>query len=157
MADTSKLLLLGGAGALLYFWLKGSSTSAPAPAPAGGTSAPPPPATATPPAPAQSAYNSLAAIYLRLTAQVQANSNDPALKQQQGQFYATPDVFDYYLSQVSQYQLGSSGLAAVFPGVSTPITLPAFWGPTSNYLAQTKGLSGLGLFQGLAGYGRGRR
>lgn len=162
MADTSKILLLGAAGVAAYLWWSSSSpTSTAAPAPSAGGTTPPPPApgttpVTTPPA-AQSAYNSLAAIYLRLTAQVQANSTDPAITQSQGQFSAPPEVFNYYLGQISTFALDSAGMAAVFPQGNAPVTLPNFWGPVSQYLAQNKGLSGLGLFRGLAGYGRGRR
>ncbi len=162
MADTNKLVTIAlvGVGAYLaYEWFFAT------PAAASGTSGAVPPAqtptmpnltgssvgttpqpanptpTPAPPA-AQSPYNSLAAIGIRLAAQVQSNSSDPAITQKQGQTFATPSVFNYYLGQVSNYALDGTGMAAAFPGGDVQMSLPAFWSAASQYLAQAKGLSG---------------
>ena len=164
------VVLLGGAAYLGYKLFLSPATSA---AQSSGTPTPPttppgvnpqaagpvastPPVTATGPAPAQSPYNSLAQTWQRLNAQVQANANDPAITSQQGVFIATPSVFNYYLAQVSSYNLDAPGMATAFPGGDVPMSLGAFWSAASQYLAQSKGLSG---FRGMAGLilSRGRR
>lgn len=157
------ILLFGGAAYLGYkLFLSPASgmaqasgtpqppANSPGVSPAAGPAASP----ATSPAPAQSAYNSLDATFQRLNSQVQANSTDPAITQQQGVFIATPSVFNYYLAQVSNFSLDSQGMATVFPNKGeVPTSLGAFWSAVSQYLAQSKGLSG---YRGLAGVIAGR-
>ena len=163
------VVLLGGAAWLAYELFLSPATSAAqssaTPQPAGGTpssavgaAAAPAPATAPAPAPAQSSYNSLDATFQRLSAQVQANSNDPAITSQQGVLIAKPSVFNYYLGQVSSYALDANGMAAAFPGGDNPMALGSFWSAASGYLAQSKGLSGI-RGRGMAGLilSRGRR
>lgn len=154
-------LLLGGAGYLAYEWFFASSTSAAVSAgpsttpPAGGS----PPASAPPAASPASGYNSLDQTYQRLVQTLQQNSSDPALAQVQGSLQATPDVFNYYLARVSAYSLDGPGMQQAFgPAPHQPISLGAFWSAASAWLAQTKGLSGIGG-RGLAGIfaGAGRR
>lgn len=161
------IVLLGGAGYLAYKLFMSPATTA---AQASGTPTPPaaspgvnPPAAGSAsspasPAPAQSAYNSLDATFQRFSAQVQSNASDPAITSQQGTYIATPSVFNYYLAQVSSFNLDSTGMAAAFPGGDVPMSLGAFWSAASGYLAKSKGLSGW-RGQGMAGLilSRGRR
>lgn len=155
------IVLLGGAAYLGYkLFLSPATTAA---QPSGTPSTTPPassqtPATSAPAAPAVSSYNSLDQTFTRLSAQVAANKNDPAITSQQGTYIAKPSVFNYYLGQVSGYALDANGMAAAFPGGDNPLSLGAFWSAASNYLAQSKGLSGI-AGRGMAGYilSRGRR
>lgn len=159
MADTSKIVpvLLIGGGAYLAYQLFFATPAAAAPASPSGTAGAAPtmpnltgsPAPAAAPQPVQapqSAYNSLDATFQRLSAQVQANASDPAITQQQGQAFAKPSVLNYYLGQISSYALDANGMAAAFPGGDVPMSLPSFWSAASQYLAQNKGLSGLGFY-----------
>lgn len=155
-------LLLGGAGYLAYEWFFAPSSAA---APSATT----PPATggqstlmlpsmlntggasnATTAAAPNSSFNSLDAIYQRLAQKMQS-VNDPAVTQ--SGTAATPDIFNYYLGQVSSYQLSASAMGQLFgpePAGSQPVTLAGFWSAASGWLAQNKGLSGFGG-RGLAG------
>ena len=164
------IVLIGGAAYLGYkIFLSPATTAAQAsgtpqgsPTPAGaGTAGVQPGAAAaalSTAAPAQSPYNSLDATFGRLTAQVQSNAaGDPAITQLQGTYQATPSVFNYYLGQVSSYALDAPGMASAFPAGDKPMSLGAFWSAASQYLAQSKGLSGIGGGRGLAGYILSRR
>jgi hypothetical protein len=153
MADSSKvlpILLIGGAGYFVYKWMATPSSATPTTPGTAGTAGTATPA-AAPASPPQSSYNSLDATYQRLAAMVAANGpTDPALSQVQGQWTAkSADVFNYYLGKVSQYNLDANGMAAAF-GPSAPLTLGQFWSGASNWLAQNKGLTGIGG-KGLAG------
>jgi hypothetical protein len=148
--------LLGGAAYLAYrfFFASTASAAASPTAPA----APGLPAPAQPSAPAQPAFNSLDQTYQRLAQTIQQNSTDPALSQVQGQWTAVPDVFNYYLARVSSNSLPASAMGQLFGQEPQPATsLAAFWSAASGWLAQNKGLTGIGG-RGLAGIiARGRR
>lgn len=155
-------LLIAAGAYVAYELFFASSTSAaassvPPPAPTAGGSTP---ATSAPPAasPAQPAFNSLDQIYQRLAQTVQQNSTDPALSQVQGQWQAVPDVFNYYLGKISSYQLSGTAMGQLFgPEPQAALSLAAFWSAASGWLAQNKGLSGIGG-RGFAGIiARGRR
>lgn len=151
------IVLLGGAAYLGYKLFLSPATTA---AQASGTPTQPPatpPASSTPATAPQSSYNSLDQTFSRLSAQVTANKNDPAVTSQQGTYLAKPSVFNYYLGQVSSYSLDANGMAAAFPGGDNPMSLGAFWSSVSNYLAQNKGLSGIAGGRGFAGYLLSRR
>lgn len=157
MADSNKIitigLIAGGAYLLYEMFLAPASTAAQAsaapaqPAPTmpnltgSSTATPSAAAPATPAAPPT--YNTLDATFQRLTQQVQANASDPAISQQQGQYFAKPSVFNYYLGQVSAYNLNAQQMAAAFPGGDVSISLPAFWSGASQQLATAHGLSGI--------------
>lgn len=146
------IALLGGAAYLAYQFFFASSTSAAASAgppttpPAGGST----PALPAPPAasPAQPGFNSLDTIYQRLAAKL-SSVNDPAVTQ--SGTAAIPDVFNFYLGQVSSFQLPASAMGQLFgPEPQASTTLANFWSAASGWLAQNKGLSGFGG-RGLAG------
>lgn len=152
MDTLPKLLIFGGGAFALYeLFLKQQPAATPAPA------APSQTVTAASPglqpeapksvAPAPSSFNSLDQTYARLVQQVQANSTDPALQQKQGQWFATPSVFNYYLGQVSSYALDATQMGQAFPGGDKPMSLASFWSGAVKVLAQ-RGLSG-GLGSGL--------
>jgi hypothetical protein len=161
--------LLGGAAYLAYefFFASSAAAQASAPAPALPSVLPQSPGAATAPGPApavpvaapppQSAFNSLDQTYQRFVQTLSKNAGDPALTQSQGSTTATPQVFNYYLAQASSYSLPDSAIQQLFGGYpDPPVSLAAFWSAASGWLAQNKGLSGIGG-RGLAGIFAGRR
>lgn len=151
------IVLLGGAAYLGYkLFLSPATTAAQASGTPTQPPATPPTSSTAAPTPAVSSYNSLDQTFTRLSAQVSANKNDPAITSQQGTYLAKPSVFNYYLGQVSSYALDANGMAAAFPGGDNPMPLGTFWSAVSNYLAQNKGLSGI-AGRGFAGYILSRR
>ena len=158
MADSTKLLLIGGGVAFAWWqgWLaplgipgpSGAAAPAPvtpsagSPAPAATPSAPVAPPAATPAAtPSQ-----LASIY---TSMVAAAANDPQVVSGQ----ATPDLWNYYLVQVYP-ALGSAPDPISVFGNRNPMTAAAYWAQMSQWLKTNKGLSGHNAYAGLAGIAR---
>lgn len=105
-------------------------------APAGGAAAPPP---------APVSYNTLAAVQARMLS-IMAQNNVPT---SQGQYTATPWQFNYWLNQVTGYDIGPV-IGQLFPGCGTGgacdtgnITFGQFWTVVASWLGTNKGLSGL--------------
>lgn len=163
MADSGmgKLLTLGGVAVAAYFvyeWLfptpAASTTTASSPATSTTTTGTAAAGGATSTA-AQT--TTIASVYSLLLAKV-TNSNDPAVQTVGGVPSATPDVFNFYLAQVFT-PTGSSpdgwppNVLQVFPGVdrTQAMSITTYWAGISSYLSASMGMSGLGVFAGLAG------
>jgi hypothetical protein len=169
--DTSKIFTLGLVGVGSYM-LYQHFTAAPVAAAAGGSaaggSAPagtaPAGQSATPPAssgggaqspaapapvpapPPPIAFNSLDAIYGRLSTAV-------------GSTPLTADGFNYYLARVLPANITPPDPLAVFTSPTWnregTMTLANYWGAMAPYLRDSLGLSGLGFYGGLGVYLRG--
>jgi hypothetical protein len=144
VADSSvntliKVGLFGAAAYLIYKqgWLAqfGIGT-APATTPATATTA----ATTTPAAAA--APSALDTLYTAMVAAATAG----------GISTTGPDGWNYYLVQ-GGYPSPAPDPADVFPGVdrSIPMTSAQYWAGMSAWLQKNKGMSGVGIFGGLAG------
>lgn len=158
MADDNilPLVLIGGGVYLLYRWLAPSAAAAPA-ATTTGAAAPAGPAgpalavegsAAAAPASPGGAYNSLDQIYQRFQGSIQQNASaDPAISFNQGFYQATPYVFNSYLARAGGFDL-SSQISTLFPNGTDqkPVSLAQFWSVAAAWLAQNKGLSGLGFY-----------
>jgi hypothetical protein len=123
-----------------------------------GTSSSPsaPPVSGNAPTPAF-----FASLLLLLRARI-AGANDPAVTTVNGDFVATPYVFNFYLESIGSgpptgttYTGGGwpPDVNVVFSGNVQPISLTAYWNAMSSYLSQTltfnSGVSGLGILEGL--------
>jgi len=143
LADTLGSLLkwglIGGAAWIAYEYFFAAPAAAVTAPPATTPPATTPPAT-TPPAPS-STYNTLTALFNRVTADAAA----------QNLTTQSPDAWNALFVQEGGNQIINGSLpdpVSLF-GSHDPITLAQWWAGTSGWLATTKGLTGLGVFSGL--------
>ena len=153
MADnnTMKFLLLGGAGvAAWWFFFRTPTPTTPAPAAPGAPSPAPAQASGTA---VNSGANSLDAIHNQLVKFAQAPSEGLGA-----------DAWGYFLNQILA-SLGKGAapdpvplFAATIPGYdrSQLLTIDQYWAVMAPALKTQLGLSGLGIFGGLAGLAWGR-
>ena len=157
MADDNiwPVVLLGGGAYLLYRWLSSPAAPAPATAPAVAPGPAPAPATPTPVAGVPKMVSpalvsvGLDQVFLRFLAAVrQGAPSDPGVTGDfvQDMYFATPRVFNSYLTRVG-YDL-SGQLDTLFPGggADTKMSTVQFWAAASAWLSQNRGLSGLGFY-----------
>lgn len=119
--------LIGVGGYFLWDWWQKRGSS--------------PAAAVTPAAPTGVAFNSLDQIYQRLAAAV-------------GTAQYTADGFNVYLAQQLAAGVAAPDPAAVFTAAGwnreAPMTLAQYWAGVAPYLKTNMGLSGLGVYGGLA-------